>query len=349
MSAAESAASRPKRKNLTTPEKKGMVAELLKGSTNGVLSHGDFKRVAAMYQQTPKTVSKYWKMYNQKKEAGEQDPDLHNKRKGNSGQKGLDIAALKEALQEIQLKNRTTIRSIAAASDIPKSTLFDDLKNLGLRSCSRFLKPLLSDDGKAQRLAWALRWVRSSPGGARKFHHFFDFVHLDEKWFYICKQRQRYYLYEGEDLPIRKVQHKSHVIKVMFLAAVARPRYDSGRNRQFDGKIGIYPFTVQRAAQRNSRNRAAGTMVTHSVETSNRFRNGDVALVLDLPDGEVLALVEIVSLTLLADVEPLLVQVNEVEEVVELACTAGAGPNPSQRPCQPLRLPIIGKERLEEP
>eukprot|EP00903_Cladosiphon_okamuranus_P013516 g12588.t1 len=164
--------------------------------------------------------------------------------KGNSGQKGLDIAALKEVLQEIQLKNRTTIRSIAAALDIPKSTLFDDLKNLGLRSCSRFLKPLLSDDGKAQRLAWALRWVRSSPGG------------------------QRYYLYEGEDLPIRKVQHKSHVIKVMFLAAVARPRYDFGRNRQFAGKIGINPFTVQRAAQRNSRNRAAGTMVTHSVEVN---------------------------------------------------------------------------------
>ncbi|CAB1117614.1 unnamed protein product [Ectocarpus sp. CCAP 1310/34] len=143
-----------------------MVAELLKGSNNGALSHGDVKRVVAIYKQTPKTVSKYWKLYNQKKEAGEEDPDLHNKRKGNSGQKGLDIATLKEALQDIHLKNRTTIRSIAAALGIPKSTLFDNLNNLGLRSCSRFLKPLLSDDWKAQRLAWALRWVRSSAGDA---------------------------------------------------------------------------------------------------------------------------------------------------------------------------------------
>ncbi|CAB1102617.1 unnamed protein product [Ectocarpus sp. CCAP 1310/34] len=58
----------------------------------------------------------------------------------------------------------------------------------------------------------------------------------------------------------------------MFLAAVARPRFDSSRNRHFDGKIGIYPFTVQRAAQRaaqrNSRNRAAGTIVTRSVEVN---------------------------------------------------------------------------------
>ena len=36
------------------------------------------KRVATMYEQTPKTVSKYWKMYNQKKEAEEEDPNLHN-------------------------------------------------------------------------------------------------------------------------------------------------------------------------------------------------------------------------------------------------------------------------------
>ena len=221
-----------------------------------------------MYQQHPRTVSKYWRMYLSKKEAGEVDPDLHNKRKGNSGQKGIDVTALRAALEEIPLKSRTTHRSIAAALEIPLTTLARNLKKLGLRACSRFLKPLLTDNGKAARLEWLLRWVRNAPGCAHKFHHFYDFVHLDEKWFYICKQGQRYYSYEGEDIPIRKVQHKSHVIKVMFLAAVARPRFDSSRNRQFDGNIGIYAFTVQRAAQRNSRKRSAGTMVTYSVDVS---------------------------------------------------------------------------------
>ncbi|CAN0514412.1 unnamed protein product, partial [Ectocarpus sp. 12 AP-2014] len=269
MSNSESVANAPKRKNLTTSEKRGMIDELLKGSTNGVLQHGDFKRVSEIYGQKPRTVSKYWKEYKRQKAEGVQSPDLHNHRKNNSGQKGVDLAALIEKLKDVPLKNRTTIRGVAAALDIPKSTLFRNLQKLGLRSCSRFLKPLLTDEGKARRLEWALRWVRSGPGGGtRKFHNFLDFVHLNEKWFYICKQGQRYYCYEGEDLPVRKVQHKSHVIKVMFLAAVARPRYDTGRNRHFDGKIGIYPFTEQRAAQRNSRNRAAGTMVTHCVEVN---------------------------------------------------------------------------------
>ena len=56
MSDSESAANTPKRKNLTTSEKRGMIAELLKGSNKGELVHGDFKRVAAMYQRHPRTV-----------------------------------------------------------------------------------------------------------------------------------------------------------------------------------------------------------------------------------------------------------------------------------------------------
>ena len=55
MADSESAADTPKRKNLTTSEKRAMIAELLKGSNNGKLFQGDFKRVAAMYQQHPRT------------------------------------------------------------------------------------------------------------------------------------------------------------------------------------------------------------------------------------------------------------------------------------------------------
>jgi hypothetical protein len=47
----------------------------------------------------------------------------------------------------------------------------------------------------------------------------------------------------------------------MFLAAVARPRFDTTRNSHFDGKLGIYPFTKMEPALRSSRNRPAGTMV----------------------------------------------------------------------------------------
>ena len=52
----------------------------------------------------------------------------------------------------------------------------------------------------------------------------------------------------------------------MFLAAVGRQRRDTLHNRNFSGKIGIFPFTRRVPALRNSRHRAAGTMVTQMVE-----------------------------------------------------------------------------------
>ncbi|KAG3254306.1 hypothetical protein PI124_g1166 [Phytophthora idaei] len=48
----------------------------------------------------------------------------------------------------------------------------------------------------------------------------------------------------------------------MFLAAVARPRYDFGKERYFDDKIGIWPITEQNFAQRGSKNRPKGAPIT---------------------------------------------------------------------------------------
>ena len=98
----------------------------------------------------------------------------------------------------------------------------------------------------------------------------YEYVHIDEKWFYITKQNTGYYLVPGEPDPIRTCKSKRFVTKVMFMAAVARPRYDHHRNKMFDGKIGIWPFAFQDVAQRNSRNRPAGTLVTKIVPNINR-------------------------------------------------------------------------------
>ncbi|CAM9716345.1 unnamed protein product [Ascophyllum nodosum] len=100
MSTSENAANTSKRKNLTTAEKRGMIDELLKGSNNGILQRGDLSRVADMYQQHRKTVGKYWRKYSKQKAAGVHSPDLHNRRKGNSGQKGVDITALVDRVAE---------------------------------------------------------------------------------------------------------------------------------------------------------------------------------------------------------------------------------------------------------
>ncbi|KAF0706721.1 hypothetical protein As57867_006689, partial [Aphanomyces stellatus] len=92
-----------------------------------------------------------------------------------------------------------------------------------------------------------------------------DVVHLDEKWFNADKDRRKTYLVPGETPRHRSWKSKRYIPKVMFLAAVARPRYDVARGAFFDGKVGMWPFVRLAPAVRNSRNRRAGTMVTKLV------------------------------------------------------------------------------------
>lgn len=98
-----------------------------------------------------------------------------------------------------------------------------------------------------------------------RFHDFYDYVHIDEKWFFIDKDRKTYYVTDSEKEPHRAARSKRFLIKVMFLVAVARPRFDTSRNQWFDGHIGLWPCVETQPAKRNSKNRLKGTLVTAPV------------------------------------------------------------------------------------
>ncbi|KAF0731421.1 hypothetical protein Ae201684P_007029 [Aphanomyces euteiches] len=87
-----------------------------------------------------------------------------------------------------------------------------------------------------------------------------DYVHADEKWFNVTMVKRMFYAYKDEVIPVRRVKSKTHISKVMFLAAVAKPRYDYNRRQYFDGKIGIWPFLEAIPAKRLSKNRQKGVV-----------------------------------------------------------------------------------------
>ena len=72
-----------------------------------------------------------------------------------------------------------------------------------------------------------------------------DLIHINEKWFYLTKDGQHFIIVADEAEPYRHVQHKSFLMKIMFLCAVASPRYNTNKNAWFDGKIGIWPIRNQ--------------------------------------------------------------------------------------------------------
>jgi len=72
-------------------------------------------------------------------------------------------------------------------------------------------------------------------------------------------------LFPDEVTPLRTCKRKSFICKVMFLAVVARPRFDAQGNEIFSGKNGVFPFVTLERARRASANRAADTLETKPI------------------------------------------------------------------------------------
>ncbi|KAF0693028.1 Aste57867_15977 [Aphanomyces stellatus] len=169
---------------------------------------------------------------------------------------------LEEAIKVVPPFARSTFRNLSAATGIPVTTLWTLLKKKKLARRTSRLKPFLTPDHMQQRFDFARSFTRRGEDGTFKWHDMMDRVHVDEKWFYITMVNRKYYLWNDEELPQRKVQSKRHVLKVMFLTEVARPRHDYHRHKMWDGKIGTWAFVETQLAQRTSKNRPRGAPVT---------------------------------------------------------------------------------------
>jgi hypothetical protein len=90
-----------------------------------------------------------------------------------------------------------------------------------------------------------------------------DVVHIDEKWFYRTRKSQNKYLSHRGEVPHRECKHKNHIQKIMFLSAMARPRYDAQGNCVFDGKIGVWAYIEWVQAKKWSPNRLVLVIVTN--------------------------------------------------------------------------------------
>ena len=55
------------------------------------------------------------------------------------------------------------------------------------------------------------------------------------------------------------------------MSAVARPRDNEDGVCVFDGKIGIFPFTINEPAMRSCKNRAKGAMEVKPIESINKL------------------------------------------------------------------------------
>ena len=122
---------------------------------------------------------------------------------------------------------------------------------------SNLLKPILTEERKKVIDANHF-WDPQDPSKYQDMH---DHIHLDEKWFFLTREKEWYLLLLDEKNPKCCAKHKSHITKVMFLCAVARLHFNPSANSWWDGKLGIWLIGDWEPAKQKSKNRPKGTLV----------------------------------------------------------------------------------------
>ncbi|KAL7142023.1 hypothetical protein ABFS83_08G094600 [Erythranthe nasuta] len=212
-----------------------------------------------------RTIQRIWKQ----PEYGHAHANLYHRKTKNCGRKRVQIPF--ERIREIPLHRRTTIRSLACSLGTKKSTLFRRFKSGEIRRHSNAIKPFLKKENKKARLQFCISMLESdSIPYDPVFIGMYKIVHIDEKWFYMTKKSGKYYSLPDEEDPLRTCKSKNYIGKVMFLAAIARPRFDAQGNEIFSGKIAVFPFVTYEPAKRTSINRVAGTLETKPITSVNK-------------------------------------------------------------------------------
>jgi hypothetical protein len=255
------------KQNLNDSERDGVLQQLLQQSSGGKLKKGAIGEVAKKFAVCRQTIGRIWKRAKESMKSATVSIDVSSRISKNSGRKKKDRDPIIAKIAEVPLRLRGTLRSMAHAIQEPLITVYRIFKEGRLKRVSNSLKPRLTDQNKHRRLEFALSFVDRNN---LKFNPMFEYVHVDEKWFYITKIKQNHYMLSEEEPIERSAQSKRFITKVMFIAAVARPRWDPNRKGMFDGKLGIWPFVYQEEAKRASKNRPRGTLVTKNIESVNK-------------------------------------------------------------------------------
>lgn len=255
-----SQAAERKRKDLTNAERTAVLQELLARSTHGELQRGALSEVAVSFGVHTRTIARLWARAQASKQDGK--PMDVSTRKQNSGRKKRNNSEAIERLRTSPHDQRGTLRAASEVSGVSHMRVWRMVQSGELRPHSNATKPLLDERVRAERLAFCKSFVNMS---SLHFHDMYDCVHLDEKWFYLTASNRRYYLTADEEPPLRVARSKRFITKVMFLVAVARPRFDRTKGEWFDGKVGLWPLITHEAAERSSRNRPKGAIVTKPI------------------------------------------------------------------------------------
>ncbi|XP_074303611.1 uncharacterized protein LOC141638061 [Silene latifolia] len=254
-----------KTKNLDNLERSRICDLLLEKSSGGKPKHGSMSEIAAQFGVCRKTVTDIWNEAKKQHIAGD-GINVNSKLKGRRMPSRLTFDTTK--LENMEMGSRTTQHGVSEGLGVSQSTVNRWVKAKLIDSHTNAVKPLLTDKNKLDRLIYCLSQLQYDKLTKQfVFKDQSNVVHMDEKWFFITKPSQRFYVGKKEKRPHRCVQSKRFITKVMFMCCVSRPKYGPNKEVICDGKLGIWPFVMEVPAKRKSKNRSAGTLETKSIDS----------------------------------------------------------------------------------
>ncbi|CAN0188679.1 unnamed protein product, partial [Laminaria digitata] len=213
---------------------------------------GSLGPICDRYGVGPEYPFKLWKNAKAQMDAT-QEVDLSSSTR--TGRPSLLTPTKAAALKSVNKKNRSfTLRQVSG-----------QLKEIGLEYGMETVRRWFNKEGAAK----VVRRIKPSLSPAQKLRRIddqvdettgdfldqFNVVHVDESWFFLLRTKEKIRMFPGEHIPgAPRVQHKSHLPKIMIIVANARP--DPTHN--FDGKIGIWRICVMKTAERSSKKRKRG-------------------------------------------------------------------------------------------
>ena len=191
----------PSYKEMSLQLRKRALGLLLSRSENGVLPWGSFTIVADQVGVSCSTISRLW---GQARRACEQSLIITSEiaLRNNSCAKSLKYShtEFRQGLKEIPRRCRKTYRSTAKAMGVSLNTVQRMLLQKDVcRIHTSSLKPTLTEENKMSRMELALSFIDKN--NTSKFENMEDLLHIDEKWFYLTKDGQRFIIAADEEEP----------------------------------------------------------------------------------------------------------------------------------------------------
>ena len=103
---------------------------------------------------------------------------------------------IEEGVKDVPLRKRQTQRKLAMSMGVSKTTVHHWIVASMIRVHCNSLKPILTEENKRARFEMALSF--RNPANLGQYQDMRDRIHVDKKWFFLTREKERYLLHHGE-------------------------------------------------------------------------------------------------------------------------------------------------------